>query len=199
MTIYRLNSDLEDLENFWKSLRLRKMEQKFLYMWDGASNYYNDGNVFEVDAWVSDQIKEHTKNFWVDIFKWIPLNKQTLISLWSWAWNMEKLILNELWEGLDFFAVDSSDEMLWLLEENYKNVPNTKVLMRADITSCEFLREIKDKTKKYSKKVFTFLWNTVGNIENTSIVDTIYWLLDTWDQMWLDVRLLLVLKPTYSS
>ena len=124
--IYRLNSDLENLEWFWKSLRTRKLEQKYLYIWDWALSYYNDWNVFSIDEWVINDIENHKINFWVDIFKNLDISKSSLISLWCWNWNSEKKVLKILWKELDFFWVDSSEDMLKLLEENFDSIENNK-------------------------------------------------------------------------
>jgi len=190
INIYRLNSDLEYLEGFGKSLRKRKVEQKYLYTGDWAKNYYNDWNVFDIDKWVEKDIENDKLNFWINIFDNLDLEKTVFISLWSWNWYQEKRVLEKIDSKLDFIWVDTSEEMLLLLDENFKKLDNNKILMKADISSYKFFREIKELTfKKYNKRIFSFLWNTIWSIENTSIVDDLYNLLNKWDQLWLDVRL----------
>ncbi len=187
--IYRLDSDLENLESFSKSLRSRKIDQKQLYTWEWAEAYY-DGNVFSVDEWVIGEINESKVAFWKDILDNFSDEDLVVVSLWCWAWLTEKEVINVSWnDKVTFIWVDSSDEMLILADKAFSEEDIDFKLMRADIWSSKFTREISNMTGEYSKRVFTFLWNTVGSIENSNIVDILYNILSSWDQLWLDVRL----------
>jgi hypothetical protein len=182
--IYRLESDLQNMEQMAEWLRNRKLNQKFLYTDSGAEKFYGKW-AFLKNKETQSILTKNKLDFWIDIFskaKNIPL-----ISLWSWSWETEKKIIEESKQNIDAFLVDSSEEMLNIADKHYKDSKINYTLIKSDIWNIHFPREIKSMTKKYSKRVYTFLGNTFWNIEHTNIIEILYNLLKKWDQVWIDI------------
>jgi len=189
MSIYSIISDLtiqSDLSNCFKN---RTLEQKFLYQWKWAALYYEYKD--NKDILMSDESKD------IDIY-WFWLkncfSKEkgiTLVSLWCWNSSVEKNIYSKLPNDytLDFIWVDLSKEMLRLSQKNLKDLDINKKFVCADFSSIEFKNEIHNITDRNKKRVFSFFSNTFWNINHTNIIDTLYDILESWEQIWLDVRL----------
>jgi len=189
MSIYSIVSDStirSDLSNCFKN---RTLEQKFLYHWKWAKLYYDYKDNKDI------LMKDNNKD--IDIFSFwmkncfIKDSSITLISLWCWNSSVEKEIYTNLPENynIDYVWVDLSKEMLRLSEENLKEIDVNKKFVCADFSSIEFKNEVHNITKANQKKVFSFFSNTFWNINHTNIIDTLYDILDSWEQIWLDVRL----------
>ena len=71
-----------------------------------------------------------------------------------------------------------------------KHINNAnKNFICADFSTNEFKRELSQLTVNDDIKIFTFFSNTFGNINPNNIIDILYNLLKSGEQIWLDVRL----------
>lgn len=195
--IYNLFSSSDLLNWFIDSVLVREVEQKFLYQWRLARNFYEESPVLAISVETPEEIElnKFYYNFWINncFEKW---EKTALISLWCWNSKMELNILEKLNKDfsldydIDYFAVDSSEGMLKLSIENSKNMNwLKKEFICADFSTSEFRHEINRMTKWYKKRIFTFFWNTIWNISHTKIIDVLLSLLNDWEKIWLWVAL----------
>jgi len=191
MTIYSIASDSEISSWLTNCLKNRSLEQKFLYHWKWANLYYEYKGNWDVLMKDENKIKDiNLFNFWLK--NCFEKNKKiTLISLWCWNSEVEKNIYLKL--SNNYFVkhiwVDLSREMLILAKNNLKDLNIEKNFVCADFSSMEFKNEISNLVWNNQKKIFSFFSNTFWNINHTNIIDTLYDILNDWDQIWLDVRL----------
>jgi len=187
--IYNLMSDGELNDELEKSLLNRRLEQKFLYLWEWSDLYYKNKDADEVYLKNNIKPKELVKIWNKDVGK---KNKICFISLGCGNSHIEKEIFLEMWKksNLDYIWVDSSKDMLEISIENLKDIKNIKQsFLCADIFTNEFKRELTEFTEWYDNRIFAFFSNTFGNKNHTNIIDILYNLLHKWEQIWLDVRL----------
>ena len=193
MSIYSITSDSEISSGLTNCLKNRSLEQKFLYHWKWADLYYEYKENSDALMKESNNIKDISLfDFWVKNC-FVKNNKVVLISLWCGNSGVEKDIYSRLSKDyiIDHIWVDLSREMLLLAKENLKDVDIKKDFVCADFSSLEFKSEISTLAwnNREQKRVFSFFSNTFWNINHTNIIDTLYDILDKWDQIWLDVRL----------
>jgi len=191
MSIYNIISDSDITSEISQCLRNRYLDQKFLYDWEAASLYYK---FYEEDPLFTHSKKNSDELdiiwFWLkNCFK--KGERVALISLWCWNSHIERDIFKNIWDDfdIDYFWVDLSKDMLKLSEKNLENLNINKKLICADFSSEKFIDEIYKLTKKYDKRIFTFFSNTFWNINHTNIIDLLYNILNSWEQIWLDVRI----------
>jgi len=190
--IYSLFSDLEMLNELSYEFRSRNIEQKFLYLWNGAKKYYSVKQMIWTTSWWG---------FWNDVYNFWKKNciinwkKHAFISLWCWNSWMEKFFFNKIINdykniNISYFWVDSSREMLELSIENLLETKiDEKTFICADFSSREFWYEISKFTSLYDNNIYMFFWNTFWNINHTNIVDVLGNLLKKWEKIWLNVAL----------
>jgi len=189
MSIYSIISDSKIQSDLSDCFKNRNLEQKFLYHWKWAKLYYNYKDNKDI------LMKWNNKD--IDIFEfWIKncFKKEwsiSLVSLWCWNSSVEKNIYTRLPDNytVDYVWVDLSKEMLKLSETNLKDIDIDKKFVCADFSSIEFKNEIHNITKRKQKRIFSFFSNTFWNINHTNIIDTLYDILDSGEQIWLDLRL----------
>ncbi len=182
MRIYHDISDREIDTAYVDGLKCRELSQKFLYLKDWASCYYNTMEWFEEFlaknresilwlSWVfksaddfllpksSYTNKSHYKDF-ISAYIHDFSEKTLLVSLGCGNASPEKSILEWLSEekksydswGIDYIWVDYSWDMLDLAREQLKGIDLKKDFIRADITSDSF--------KKYIKNTIQENWYT---------------------------------------
>ncbi len=189
MPVYSLISDSKIKSDLSDCFKNRILEQRFLYHWKWANLYYEYKD--KKDILMSSEKKDiDIFSFWLKncFKKWTTI---TLVSLWCWNSSVEKDIYSKLPNNcfIDYVWVDLSKEMLKLSEQNLKNIDVNKKFVCADFSSLEFKNEIDNLTIKNQKRIFSFFSNTFWNINHTNIIDTLYDILESWEQIWLDLRL----------
>ncbi len=191
MSIYSIISDSKVSEELSSCLKNRNLEQKFLYHWKWADLYYDYKD--HKDELMHEEEEDNEINipeFWhKNCFLWDK--RISLISLWCGNAVVDKHIYSTMSDEslMEFIGVDLSKEMLFLAEKNLENVDTKKKFVCADFSSLDFKNEIQNITTRGQKRVFSFFSNTFWNINHTNIIDTLYDILSSWDQIWLDVRL----------
>lgn len=189
MPIYSLISDSEIKSDLSDCFKNRALEQKFLYHGKWANLYYEYKDKKDI-LMNGDKKDIDIVQFWIDncFEKWWTV---TLVSLGCGNSSVERNLYSKLPPEyiIDYVWVDLSKEMLKLSEKNLKKIEAKKKFVCADFSSFEFKNEIDNLTKRNQKRIFTFFSNTFGNINHTNIIDTLYDILKSWEQIWLDVRL----------
>jgi len=198
--IYSLETMWNFEENFWDAdtkkeflhcIKNRVLEQKFVYFGVGAYHYYQwYGHGTDVASTTSSSLS-HTKldynSFVYDTIKdlWII----TLVSLWCWNWFQEKallLFLHQKWCKVSYIGVDSSQSMIDLAKENLKSLPIATEFICWDFYKPEVRNLIQQKTKDSPKRLFSFMWKTISNTNQTNIVDSLYNMLWNEDLLWFE-------------
>ncbi len=191
MEIYSIISDSEISSGLTNCLKNRTLEQKFLYHWEWAKLYYEYKDNSDILMKNENKVKDiNLFEFWLKNC-FLKGKEISLISLWCWNSSVEKDLYNRLWKEykIKHIWVDLSREMLLLAKDNLKDIDIDKEFICADFSSNEFKNEIYSLSWNKNKRVFSFFSNTFWNINHTNIIDTLYDILDKWDQIWLDVRL----------
>ncbi|MCP4522988.1 MAG: L-histidine N(alpha)-methyltransferase [Candidatus Gracilibacteria bacterium] len=185
--IYNIDSDASLFEELSNGIRLRSIEQKFIYQGEGAKIYYQDKSsnpVYIGETLVNSDFNNFVNNN-IDL-----KNKISLISLGCGNSETEKYLYNNSnFSNVDYFGVDASKAMLDLSIENLQDVKSDKKFICSDFTKRAFRLELREMTKKYNERIFAFFSNTFGNIQHTNIIDILSNLLNKGDKIWLDVRL----------
>lgn len=165
------------------NVKRRELWQKFLYLDEGANNYYS----YALKKWHRiDYLSFFKKHFgWLD--------KPILISLGCGnAWH-DKEILEYYQQSnlkLLYFWVDTSQSMLEKARENLQPYEwdNINVeLIHADFMSDYFINNLYTLVGKNESKIFSFLGSSFCNINQTSITDTLYNMLGDQDSLWIDI------------
>ncbi len=176
-------SENESYDELIQHFKKRWLDQKFLYFWWWAEQYYgarpkNDPSQSLLSH--SDLKKgfDYVERFEANLIDIVRGKHFALISLGCGNSCQEKPLLIELTkQGLDFvyIGVDSSQSMLELTQENLKDITWLKIhLVCADIFSLHFVRNIRNITSHYEMNIFSFLGRTFGNLNQTSITDSLY-------------------------
>ena len=191
--VYNLISDWDLTDEISSWLRNRSLEQKILYLQEGADLYYHDKDTDDI-YWGDDFSIDELIDIWIKPNLDKDNNiKTAFVSLWCWNSSIEKDIFDKIWNEygkIYYFGVDSSMSMLDSSIKNLKDVKNVnKKYICADFSTNVFKRELTHMTINYDKRVFAFLSNTFWNINPTNIIDILYNLLKKWERIWLDVRL----------
>ena len=187
--VYNLISDATLSDEFSYCLRNRKLDQKFLYMQNWAKDYYAVVNTDNVYYW------SYPYELFVDFgekYVFSKDKKMAVISLWCGNSDIESFIFEHLQHTyrIDYYWVDSSKDMLDLSIKRMKHINNAdKNFICADFSTNEFKRELSQLTVNDDIKIFTFFSNTFWNINPNNIIDILYNLLKSGEQIWLDVRL----------
>lgn len=189
MSIYSLVSDSHIKSDLSHCLKNRSLEQKFLYHWIWAELYYEYKDKKDI-IMTNNEIELDIPKFWIENC-FIKDASTTLVSLGCGNSSVEKNIYNKLPDNynIHYVWVDLSKEMLKLSEKNLIKTYTNKKFVCADFSSFEFKNEIENLTTKNQKRVFSFFSNTFWNINHTNIIDTLYDILKSGEQIWLDVRL----------
>lgn len=187
--IYNLISDATLSDELSFCLRNRTLEQKFLYLQKGATNYYDVVNTDAV------YYSAYPYELFVDFgtkYIFSKSKKMAIISLGCWNSDIESYIFEHMKYRyhIDYYGVDSSKNMLDLSIQRMKDLSTVwKNFICADFSTNEFRRELSQLTLNNDIKIFTFFSNTFGNINPNNIIDILYNLLKPGEKIWLDVRL----------
>lgn len=176
-------------KEFSRDIRDRRLDQKFLYTDPESADTYYDLHHSHKSG-----IKKSFSNddYYTFLKKNLGNTKQKIgvISLGCGNAEKEKEALAKLsldgWE-LIYIGVDSSMRMLELAQENLKDAPYERKFIQTDFIDDSFKDEIVELTKQCDRKLFAFLGNTLGNVNQTNIADILYNSLDVNDLLWLDV------------
>lgn len=181
-------SDYELDQELIKCIKNRDLEQKFSYLWEWASNYYD---AYGNKDWRNrEDNAEEFFSFLIEHCAWAK--KIALISLWCWNGFEEKWLLGKLWAmdniEVGYFWVDSSKAMLNQAEINLSSQEwLSKTFICADYTSLDFKDKLARLTHDYDMRFFIFLWRTFWNTKQTIVVDSMYNMLRDWDFFRFDV------------
>lgn len=189
ISTHSLVSDLDFERELSQWLRMRFLEQKFLYMGEGAKKYYW---FVRPRGWASREDDIRIRDFsWFIMPK---INKEVtwaIISLGCGDAFYESAIIRSLVIAgyrIAYFWVDASRSMLDMAYENMKHVEcESKKLICADILSEEFRGEIKNLTSEYSYRIYSFFNGTYWNMSQAYITDSLYGILEKNDLLWFNV------------
>lgn len=191
MNTHYFISDLDlDIE-LLTDIKNRAIEQKQLYLENGANKYYNStankiprphsSIGFSNDEY-ADFIYEHCLG-----------NKQHKVAITSLACgncSKEKRLIermsNDAYDFI-FMGMDSSKSMLQIAEETLHDTHGNIRLICSDFSSPSFRQEVSRLIKEYDQRIFFFLGSTIGNISLTNIADTLSNTLEKGDMLLLDV------------
>ncbi len=182
--INSLVSDLELHKELVDCLKNRSLEQKFLYLNDGATVYY------QASIRTSDDFSEGQ---YYELFT-SQFNKKrrvALVSLGCGNAAAEHNILQRLQkDGYNFtyFGVDSSRQMLDLAVKNLSDLECERQFLCADIAEESFRDEISQLTNNFDCRMFLFFGGTIGNVNQTNIIDSLYNILKKDDLLLVNVR-----------
>lgn len=198
LRIYNLISDAAMSEEFSDWLRTRWLEQKFLYIDEGADLFYNDvrkNHINETNkvlleankAKYNEELKEVR-----DAMKIPNTRPVSFISLGSGNSEREHDLITDIQNHYDltYYGIDSSRDMLQMWIETMQDVSwCQKNFLCADFSSTDFKRELNNMTHFNEYRIFAFIGNTFGNITQTNIIDILYNLLNPGEMIWLEVCL----------
>ncbi|HNW20244.1 MAG TPA: L-histidine N(alpha)-methyltransferase [bacterium] len=187
--INSLVSDLELDKEMIDCLKNRSLEQKFLYLDDGANFYYQAYNKPTTPLPVDFSTEDY-----YDLVAGQFKKKQrfALVSLGCGDASSEKVMLKRLKkEGYNFtyFGVDSSRQMLDLAVNNLAELKIDNQFLCADLVSEDFRDEIEQLTDDFDCRGFLFLGGTISNVNQTNIIDSLYSILKKNDLLFLDIRI----------
>ena len=187
--INSLVSDLELDKELIDCLKNRSLEQKFLYLDDGADFYYRAYNKPSTPLPVDFSIEDY-----YDLVAGQFKKKQhfALVSLGCGDASSDRIMLKRLKrEGYNFtyFGVDCSRQMLDLAVENLADLKINCKFLCADIVSEDFRDEIAQLTDDFDCRGFLFLGGTISNVNQTNIIDSLYSVLKKNDLLFLDIRI----------
>ena len=192
MAIIRtINSEVEIRRDLYRAFKFnRTFEQKAFYLGDGASIYYiNLEKKYDLKK-TSDWQKRY--NFFKENF--LKNNEKiAFVSLGCGNANREMEMLEQAHkEGyeIDYYGVDSSMAMLELAEEYTKNCNFSRSFICGDFSGENFRRELNKLLKSYSKRLFGLFGNTLGNVPQNYMADTLRNMLNEGDILWLEVNVL---------
>ena len=205
--IHSILSDVDLEKELAMGLKKRVIDQKFHYMNEGAMNYYTsmesrktrDKKLYDAWTFIDQSQEKYYKpqienqktyknnniQFCYDTCKtyfdlWSPI---AVISLWCGNAMEEKALLERLtedWYSFEYYGVDSSKSMLELADQSLKDINIPKYLIHGDIMTEEFREEIKKMTAHITIRIFTFLWGTFINPNQTEITESLY------NMMWMN-------------
>ncbi|MCA9497243.1 MAG: class I SAM-dependent methyltransferase [Nanoarchaeota archaeon] len=190
MTIIRtINSEVDIRKGLNRNFKLNRVfEQNSFYLSSGAGAYYN----------INSELRLHhkKKNDWKTEYNFLKKNflkknqNIAFISLGCGNGGREKEILAKAQEegyNLKYFGVDCSMSMIALAVDNLRNKSYKKDFICADFTSVDFRIELENIVGEFDKKIFVFFGNTLANVPQNYIADTLRNLLKKDDILWLDV------------
>ncbi|MCA9459553.1 MAG: L-histidine N(alpha)-methyltransferase [Nanoarchaeota archaeon] len=131
------------------------------------------------------------KNYYSFLKKFIKKGEKiAIISLGCGNGEGEKVILEDLYRDgytINYYGVDSSMSMIKLASKNLNKNSYPKSFICADFASENFRRDFELLVSNYDKRIFVFLGNTLGNVQQDYMADTLRNMLKSDDILWLDV------------
>jgi hypothetical protein len=183
-------SDTELENEFYRDVRDRYIDQKFLYQGeDSVDGYYNleHEHVEEVEG--GSDYSEYTKV----IEKLLVKNtRSAFISLGCGNASIEKNALKQALSNgysITYVGVDTSLGMLEEAKKNLEDLPIDKVFLQIDMIDDRFKEKIAAATQECDNRIFAFIGGTLANVNQTNIADSMYNILEKNDYLWVDVRI----------
>ncbi|MCK9467257.1 MAG: class I SAM-dependent methyltransferase [Candidatus Absconditabacterales bacterium] len=178
-------------EQLKESFRVRDLDQKFLYLEEGAKLFYKEKKadflygIFSVNE---KTLKELDLQSICDKTKGAS---NALISLGCGNSQTESMILQNCDSkvNIEYFGIDISKAMLDLSIKNLKNVGKKTNFICSDFTSNEFKSKIIDLTSKKTNRVYVMFGNIFGNFKSSKLINILNNILKSGDKLWIDVRL----------
>lgn len=183
-------SEDERVKDFTTAIKERDIaiRQKHMYMQNNAHLFYASKEIqLETAHWQDDYtnfIKEH-------VLKPEHKNKRiAFISIGAGKDDMGKVVVRNMCNenfSIDYYGVDSSEEMLELLRINFEKESFSCTPVLADFSDYDFKSNLKKVLQtEYDFKIFAFFGGTVGSITLTNVVDTFQNILAPGDYLWSD-------------
>lgn len=171
-------------EEFLRCVKKRSIEQKFLYDGKSGDTYLQHGVPVDCEKQAEKMINQ--------IKKHISLNERLLyISLGCGDARVDKALMASLYQkgyAVDMWGVDVSEDMLSKAETNLGELSSHYALICADILSSRFQQEIIKEIEKYDNAIFAFLGSTIGNMQQTEIMDTLYNTVKPGQFLWIEAH-----------
>ncbi|MCA9486588.1 L-histidine N(alpha)-methyltransferase [Candidatus Woesearchaeota archaeon] len=189
-SIRTINSEVEIKQDLYRSFKLtRAFEQKAFYLGKGAQIYYDKLNI-EGKSHIKPVMKQ--EDLFIFFKENIACGKEPIafVSLGCGNSKREKEVLKRVHDTgyeIIYFGVDSSMTMLQSAEQTLLDCPFEKVFICADFSLDSFKRELNKLLKAYNKRVFALFGNTLGNVPQNFIADTLRNILKKGDILWLEV------------
>lgn len=174
------SADSESRVEFLRNLKIRFIEQKFLYFGEGVDLYYAPrakpaDQISKIGSWPAEeftkQITDHVKKE----------EKLGIISLGCGSATRDRMIMDSLHNQgytINYVGVDSSSDMVKKASESMKDTPYNAEIWTEDIVTYTFTQHIGEIIKTFDRVIFLFLEATIGNMVQTEIVDTLFNLMD---------------------
>ena len=173
-------------QEFLRNLKIRSIEQKFLYFGEGMNRYYK-GSTYRPEVNEANWLPEEMFNA---IKEYISLDESIgFISLGCGMAIRDRDVLRLVQQaGYNFklIGVDSSDTMIQKAENLLSQESFNYDLWTEDITTYDFYEKATQATKQFDKVVFMFLGGTIGNMVQTEIVDTLFNIMAPNHILWFD-------------
>lgn len=178
----------EDRQAFLRSLKVRFLEQKFLYFGNGPVNYYSVPNAYPSPAVLDEESADKVAG---GMREYLKKDKKLLfISLGCGTALRDRDVMRILGdEGyqLTFIGVDSSPTMIdRARKQSFGQETFNYELWVEDINTQDFYVRTQEKMKEFDQVIFMFLGSTIGNMIQTEIIDTIYNLMQPHHLLWFD-------------
>lgn len=172
-------------QEFLKNLKIRSVEQKFLYFGQGVDLYYhsNSYSTPSLPDWQPEEMVESIKEIitkdervgFISLGCGIALRDRDVMRL-----------LEAEGYNFDLIGVDTSISMI----EHARRLLSVETfrheLWTEDITSHEFYKRTRETMDRFDKLVFMFMGSTMGNMIQTEIVDTLYNIMLPGHILWFD-------------
>ncbi|PIV90830.1 hypothetical protein COW46_01660 [Candidatus Gracilibacteria bacterium CG17_big_fil_post_rev_8_21_14_2_50_48_13] len=164
----------ESKQEFLRNLKVRYLDQKFLYFGEGSNLYYkyvNAASNSDVKDW---EVKSFVEGITANVEK---KEKLAIFSIGCGSAIIDKdymTILHEAGYDFTFIGIDSSEVMIQLAEETMKDVPFKTEFWVEDIVSPMFVKRVANTLKDFDRGVFAIIGGTIGNMVQTEIADTLY-------------------------
>lgn len=192
VNIQTLISDLEMEKELLRCIKRREIEQKYIYLGTNAHSYYTakfTGEFAPSEYWENWLTQEQRISFIGNLIN-PEAKKVAFISLGCGNAKIELALMKSLsHKNVLFFGVDTSKEMLQIAQEAFKKEEVKGQFLCADFSSGELRTEIKniEEREQIDQTIFLFIGNTLANVPQTEIVDTLYNFLEEKDTLYLDV------------
>lgn len=185
--IKTLVSEVAIWEEIIKSfLKNRVIEQTAFYLGKGADHYYSPNKTSSGDKYNYPKIAQLLEN----VLTPKKGAKTAIISLGCGNCEKDKKILEHLQQAgypFSFFGIDSSMAMLQKAGATLNDVAFETQLICADFGALSFRKDLDKIIGEYEVKIFLFLDNTFGNLNQSHIANVFDNMLHPGDHLLLDV------------
>lgn len=167
------------MQEFLRNLKVRYIDQKFLYYGEGVERYYAyKAPVRDHSTQVADRMHFITNTYVQEIKKHSHKSEKiAFISIGCGAGETDNQVMQALYdEGytFTFVGVDSSTEMIKVAQRTMQDRSYSAEFWVEDIVSPTFARRVEEFIKPYDRVIYTVTNGTIGNMVQTEITDTLY-------------------------